>query len=49
MGLRTLYQEGLQQVLEGETSLEEIKCLAYTGVAESEEATAAAEEGSFEI
>ena len=49
MGLRTLYQEGLQQVLEGETSLEEIKCLAYTGVAESDEATAAAEEGSFEI
>ena len=49
MGLRTLYQEGLQQVLEGETSLEEIKCLAYTGVAESEEPTAAAEEGSFEI
>jgi type II secretory ATPase GspE/PulE/Tfp pilus assembly ATPase PilB-like protein len=49
MGLRTLYQEGLQQVLEGETSLEEIKCLAYTGVAESEDATAAAEEGNFDI
>jgi type II secretory ATPase GspE/PulE/Tfp pilus assembly ATPase PilB-like protein len=37
MGLRTLYQEGLQQVLEGETSLEEIKCLAYTGVASGDE------------
>jgi type II secretory ATPase GspE/PulE/Tfp pilus assembly ATPase PilB-like protein len=36
MGLRTLYQEGLQQVIEGETSLEEIKCLAYTAVAEEE-------------
>ena len=32
MGLRTLYQEGLTQVLEGETSLEEIKCLAYTAL-----------------
>ena len=42
MGLRTLYQEGLQQVMEGETSLEEIKCLAYTAVA-AEEATAAAD------
>ena len=42
MGLRTLYQEGLQQVLEGETSLEEIKCLAYTAVA-AEEAAAAEE------
>lgn len=31
-GMRTLYQEGLVQVLEGNTSLEEIKCLAYTGV-----------------
>lgn len=36
MGLRTLYQEGLQQVIEGETSLEEIKCLAYTAVAPEE-------------
>jgi type II secretory ATPase GspE/PulE/Tfp pilus assembly ATPase PilB-like protein len=42
MGLRTLYQEGLQQVMEGETSLEEIKCLAYTAVA-AEEASAAAD------
>jgi type II secretory ATPase GspE/PulE/Tfp pilus assembly ATPase PilB-like protein len=42
MGLRTLYQEGLQQVMEGETSLEEIKCLAYTAVA-AEEAPAAAD------
>lgn len=32
-GLRTLYQEGLQQVIEGYTSLDEIKCLSYTGVA----------------
>jgi type II secretory ATPase GspE/PulE/Tfp pilus assembly ATPase PilB-like protein len=36
-GLRTLYQEGLVQVMEGNTSLEEIKCLAYTGVAASED------------
>jgi type II secretory ATPase GspE/PulE/Tfp pilus assembly ATPase PilB-like protein len=34
--MRTLYQEGLQQVLEGNTSLEEIKCLAYTGVSSEE-------------
>ena len=31
-GMRTLYQEGLVQVAEGSTSLEEIKCLSYTGV-----------------
>ncbi|MBE2179326.1 MAG: type II/IV secretion system protein [Chthoniobacterales bacterium] len=31
-GLRTLYQEGLQAVLDGNTSLEEIKCLSYTGI-----------------
>ncbi|MFM8719102.1 MAG: GspE/PulE family protein, partial [Chthoniobacterales bacterium] len=42
-GMRTLYQEGLQQVLEGETSLEEIKCLAYTAVAAEE---ASADEGA---
>lgn len=35
-GMRTLYQEGLVQVAEGNTSLEEIKCLAYTGVAEED-------------
>jgi type II secretory ATPase GspE/PulE/Tfp pilus assembly ATPase PilB-like protein len=35
-GLRTLYQEGLHAVAEGLTSLDEINCLAYTGVAESE-------------
>lgn len=35
-GLRTLYQEGLQQVMEGNTSLEEIKCLAYTAIAPEE-------------
>ncbi len=47
MGLRTLYQEGLTQVLEGETSLEEIKCLAYTAVAPTEPAEdAAAQEGA---
>ncbi len=49
MGLRTLYQEGLQQVLDGETSLEEIKCLAYTAVAETEEAAPAEKDGTFEI
>ena len=44
-GLRTLYQEGLQQVMEGNTSLEEIKCLAYTAIApeDAEEPTGAAE------
>ena len=31
-GVRTLYQEGLQQVLNGNTSLEEISCLSYTAV-----------------
>jgi type II secretory ATPase GspE/PulE/Tfp pilus assembly ATPase PilB-like protein len=35
-GLRTLYQEGLVAVAAGNTSLDEINCLAYTGVAESE-------------
>ena len=35
-GMRTLYQEGLVQVAEGNTSLEEIKCLSYTGVADPE-------------
>jgi type II secretory ATPase GspE/PulE/Tfp pilus assembly ATPase PilB-like protein len=49
MGLRTLYQEGLQQVLDGETSLEEIKCLAYTAVAEGEEAAPPEKDGTFEI
>ena len=49
MGLRTLYQEGLQQVLEGETSLEEIKCLAYTSVAEGETASEDAGQDRFDI
>jgi type II secretory ATPase GspE/PulE/Tfp pilus assembly ATPase PilB-like protein len=49
MGLRTLYQEGLQQVLEGETSLEEIKCLSYTAVAEEEESPAAEVSGESDI
>lgn len=40
-GLRTLYQEGLQQVLEGNTSLDEIRCLAYTAISPEEEKTAA--------
>lgn len=31
-GFRTLYQQGLQQVLEGNTSLEEIRCLSYTAL-----------------
>ena len=49
MGLRTLYQEGLQQVLEGETSLEEIKCLSYTAVAEEEESAADEASGGSDI
>jgi hypothetical protein len=49
MGLRTLYQEGLQQVIEGETSLEEIKCLAYTAVAEDETPPAAVSQGGADI
>jgi len=44
-GMRTLYQEGLAQVMEGNTSLEEIKCLSYTGVAEDE--TPVAEKESY--
>jgi type II secretory ATPase GspE/PulE/Tfp pilus assembly ATPase PilB-like protein len=31
-GFRTLYQEGLTQVLAGHTTLEEIRCLAYTAI-----------------
>jgi type II secretory ATPase GspE/PulE/Tfp pilus assembly ATPase PilB-like protein len=31
-GVLTLYQEGLRQVLAGNTSLEEISCLSYTSV-----------------
>jgi type II secretory ATPase GspE/PulE/Tfp pilus assembly ATPase PilB-like protein len=33
-GMRTLYQEGLVHVMEGSTSLDEIKCLSYTSVSE---------------
>jgi type II secretory ATPase GspE/PulE/Tfp pilus assembly ATPase PilB-like protein len=40
-GLRTLYQEGLHAVAEGLTSLDEINCLAYTGVAASDTTIAA--------
>ena len=47
-GMRTLYQEGLQQVLEGNTSLEEIKCLAYTGVS-AEDLRTTTEEDGFQI
>ncbi len=47
-GMRTLYQEGLQQVAEGNTSLEEIKCLSYTGIS-VDESFAPAGDGSFEI
>ena len=36
-GLMTLYQGGLQAVIEGETSLEEIKCLSYTGISVDDE------------
>jgi hypothetical protein len=37
-GMLTLYQEGLMQVLAGQTSLEEISCLSYTAMtADSEE------------
>jgi type II secretory ATPase GspE/PulE/Tfp pilus assembly ATPase PilB-like protein len=45
-GLRTLYQEGLQAVLEGNTSLEEIKCLSYTGLTAAEEEEAAPAEST---
>lgn len=31
-GFRTLYQEGLNQVIAGSTTMEEIRCLAYTAV-----------------
>jgi type II secretory ATPase GspE/PulE/Tfp pilus assembly ATPase PilB-like protein len=44
LGLRTLYQEGLVAVAAGDTSLDEINCLAYTGVAAGDaEATSEAE------
>jgi hypothetical protein len=31
-GMLTLYQEGLVQVLNGNTSLDEISCLSYTSI-----------------
>jgi type II secretory ATPase GspE/PulE/Tfp pilus assembly ATPase PilB-like protein len=31
-GFKSLYQEGLTQVIGGATSLDEIKCLSYTGL-----------------
>jgi len=33
-GFQTLYQQGLSHVLEGQTSLEEVACLAYTSLVE---------------
>jgi type II secretory ATPase GspE/PulE/Tfp pilus assembly ATPase PilB-like protein len=35
-GMLTLYQEGLQHVLQGNTSLEEISCLSYTAISSAE-------------
>jgi type II secretory ATPase GspE/PulE/Tfp pilus assembly ATPase PilB-like protein len=35
-GVRTLYQQGLQQVLNGHTSMEEIACLSYTSLRNSD-------------
>ena len=46
-GLRTLYQEGLHAVAEGLTSLDEINCLAYTGVAASDTTIAAPDADSI--
>jgi type II secretory ATPase GspE/PulE/Tfp pilus assembly ATPase PilB-like protein len=31
-GFRTLYQEGLLQVISGHTTLDEIRCLSYTAI-----------------
>ena len=31
-GFRTLYQEGILQVIAGNTTMEEIRCLSYTAV-----------------
>jgi type II secretory ATPase GspE/PulE/Tfp pilus assembly ATPase PilB-like protein len=31
-GFRSLYQEGLSQVVSGNTTLDEIRCLSYTAV-----------------
>lgn len=36
-GFRTLYQQGLEQVLEGNTSMDEISCLTYTALLDDEE------------
>jgi hypothetical protein len=48
-GVRTLYQGGLQQVAEGSTTLEEIKCLSYTGVSEDEADKGSAADAAFHI
>jgi type II secretory ATPase GspE/PulE/Tfp pilus assembly ATPase PilB-like protein len=31
-GFRTLYQEGILQVIAGHTTMEEVRCLAYTAI-----------------
>ena len=31
-GFRTLYQEGLVQVIAGSTTMDEIRCLSYTAI-----------------
>jgi type II secretory ATPase GspE/PulE/Tfp pilus assembly ATPase PilB-like protein len=47
-GMQTLYQEGLAQVAEGSTSLEEIKCLSYTGIS-IEDARGQSDNSSYQI
>jgi len=36
-GVLTLYQQGLEQVVAGNTTLEEVTCLAYTALTEDSE------------
>ena len=31
-GFRTLYQEGVTQVINGQTTMDEIRCLSYTAI-----------------
>ena len=31
-GFKSLYQEGIVQVISGQTTLDEIKCLSYTAI-----------------
>ncbi len=35
-GVLTLYQQGLQQVLEGNTTFDEVSCLAYTALSDDD-------------